>query len=79
MTCWNGSTGALIDSSYLRGSHDVMEITPALGVWHDIMQQAAPGDVFMAWIKASALPEQVNMDLTCHVQVFDRVPKTPSP
>ncbi len=73
MTCWNGSTGVLIDSTYLRENRDVMEIKPALGVWFKIMQQAAPGDEFMTWIKASALPEQVNMDLVCHVHVFDKV------
>lgn len=73
MTCWNAANGVLIDSSILRGAHDVMEIKPALGIWFDIMKQAAPGAEFMAWIKASAMPEQVNMDLTCRVQVFDKL------
>lgn len=73
MTCWNGQTGALVDSSLIRDKHDIMEIKPALGIWQKIMMQAAPGDIFMAWIKAAALPEQVNMDLVCRVKVFEKV------
>lgn len=73
MTCWNGSTGTLVDSSLLRGQKDIMELTDALGVWLKIMKNAAPGDEFMAWIKASALPESVGMDLTCRVTVFDKI------
>ncbi|MBR4985668.1 MAG: hypothetical protein IKY83_08010 [Proteobacteria bacterium] len=73
MTCWNGATGALVDSSIVRDKHDIMEIKPALGVWQKIMMAAAPGDIFMTWIKTSALPEQVNMDLVCRVKVFEKV------
>ena len=73
MTCWNGSTGTLVDSSLLRGQKDIMELSDALGVWLKIMKNAAPGDEFMAWIKASALPEALGMDLTCRVSVFDKI------
>lgn len=73
MSCWNASNGTMVDSSYLRGKHDVMEIKPALGIWFDIMKQASPDSEFMTWIKASAMPEQVTMDLVCRVQVFDKL------
>ena len=73
MTCWNASNGNLIDAGLLHGHHEIMEIKPQLGVWYKIMQQAAPGDVLMAWIKASAMPEQVTMDLVCRVELFGKV------
>ena len=73
MTCWNGQTGALVDSSLIRDKHDIMEIKPALGIWQKIMMTASVGDIFMAWIKAAALPEQVNMDLVCRVKIFEKV------
>ena len=50
-----------------------MEIKPELGVWFDIMQHIAPGHEFMAWIKATALPESVGMDLVCYGHVFNRI------
>ena len=71
MACWHGQD--LIDASYLRGRHDVMELTEKLGVWMDIMTSVAPGDVFVTWIPASSLPESVGMDLTCRVHVYDVV------
>ncbi|MBQ9818357.1 MAG: hypothetical protein IJM59_12965 [Proteobacteria bacterium] len=73
LNCWNGATGELVDSSYLRGRHEQMEIKPELGVWFDIMQHIAPGHEFMAWIKATALPESVGMDLVCYGHVFNRI------
>lgn len=73
MTCWDASNGVLIDAGIFHGRHEIMEIKPQLGVWYKIMQHAAPGDIMMVWIKASALPEQVTMDLTCRVELFDRV------
>lgn len=69
MTCWNTENGQLLDSSDLRDKPDIMDITPALGVWFEIMKHVAPGDVLMAWVKASVLPEQVNVDMTCRVAV----------
>ena len=73
MTCWDASNGNLVDAGLLHGHHEIMEIKPQLGVWYKIMQQAAPGDVLMTWIKASAMPEQVTMDLVCRVVLFDKV------
>ncbi len=70
MTCWRADTGDLIEASYIREKHDIMDITPELGIWFDIMKNAAPGDRFVAWIGAKSLPASVNMDLVCRVEVF---------
>ena len=70
MTCWRAETGDLIEASYIREKHDVMDITQELGIWYDIMKNAAPGDTFVAWIGAKSLPKSVNMDLVCRMKVF---------
>ena len=69
MTCWNAASGELVVAR-TQDSHDVMEISPNLGIWYDVMTHAAPGDSFMVWIRATALPAEVNMDLTCRVRIF---------
>ena len=70
MSCWNQETGQLIDASYLREKHDIMDISPELGIWEKIMSSAGRGDTFITWIDKSKLPESVNMGLTCRVHIY---------
>ena len=75
LTCWRADNGELIEASYMREKHDIMDIKPELGVWFDIMQKAAPGDTFITWIPAKALPDSVHLDMVCRVTIFERINK----
>lgn len=78
MTCWNRDSGQIIDATYFRGTPDIMDITPKLGIYRDIMLATGIGDTLLTWIDASVLPPSVGIPLTCRIHVLDVLESSPS-
>lgn len=69
LACFNTGSGEIVDATALRQTPHIMQLTPEIGIWRDIMKLAAPGDSFITWIAQSDLPESVGLPLTCKVRV----------
>ncbi len=70
MTCWHSQTGNIIMASGLLSNEETrMELTEALGIWHDFMLKATHGMTFRTWTTAEVMPENVTIPMTCRVKV----------